>query len=103
MRREIRLGRDEQIRREQRRRNERTHPARAAHAGEETRRPGEVDHVVDIKSISRPLAAADAGERPVEAVAEPIDPERDDDCHGAPWAQADRGKSDTRGHHRPQS
>jgi len=51
---------------------------------------GEIDDVIDVVPVSRPLPAPDARERAVEAVAEPIDgqgedvdgcrPERDAHC-----------------------
>ena len=42
-------------------------------------RPGEVDHVVHVEAVARPLAVADPGDGAVEAVAGPVEEQEHDD------------------------
>ena len=77
--REIDLGRDQQPGREQPQRNEGAHVARQAEAPEEGARPDQVDDVVHVVAVARPLLVPHPGEGAVEAVAEPVDGEAGDD------------------------
>ena len=47
--------------------------ARQRHPAEQHRRVDDVDDVVDVEAVARALAVADARQRAVEAVAEPVD------------------------------
>ena len=53
--------------------------AREAEATHQRNRPEEIDHVVDIEAVTRTLLVADAGQRAVQTVAQPI--ERDAHDH----------------------
>ena len=103
MRGQVRLGCHEQIGSEQRNRDERAHPAGARHAHKQARRSCEVDHMIDIEAVPAPLAPADARQRPIEAVTEPIDAERGHHGDGAPRCEADGGKPSPRRDHRRES
>jgi hypothetical protein len=44
-------------------------------ATEETHRVHEIDDMIDVEAVARSLLIADAGDRPVEAVAKPVEGE----------------------------
>ena len=95
---EVDLGGDEQVGGEDAERDERRHEAGGAETAEEHGGAGQVDDVVDVEAEAGPLLLADAGERAVEAVAEPVEGERQDDADQAdhpvlrrPEAQAGAG------------
>jgi hypothetical protein len=48
-------------------------------AGKEQRRAGQIDDVIDVIAVARPLLIADPRDGAVEAVAEPVEQQADDD------------------------
>ena len=77
--REEHLARDKQIRHEQRERNDRRHERRGRQPSEKQCDADDIEDVIDVEAVLRSLNLADAGERAVKTVPEPIDCEGEDD------------------------
>ena len=56
---------------------DRRHQPDAAMPADERGRARQIDDVIDVVAVARTRLVADAGERPVEAVAEPVEREGD--------------------------
>jgi hypothetical protein len=99
--REVRLPAHEEVRREDPQRDERAHDVGRRQAGEQRRDAGEVDDVIDVVAVARALLFTDAGQRTVEAVAEPVGEETQDD-HGYRRSRVEESERQAGGHHRPE-
>ena len=77
--REEHLARDKQIRHEQRERDDRRHERRGRQPSEKQCDADDIEDVIDVEAVLRSLNLADAGERAVKTVPEPIDCEGEDD------------------------
>ena len=77
--REEHLARDKQIRHEQRERDDRRHERRGRQPSEKQCDADDIEDVIDVEAVLRSLNLADAGERAVKTVSEPIDCEGEDD------------------------
>ena len=85
---------------EQAERDHRAHVAGEREAAEQERRAERVDDVVDVEAVARPLVLADARERAVEAVAEPVERQADDHETSADGVDAREPVGDTGAEHR---
>ena len=94
------FARHQQIRHEQRERDDRRHERRGRQPPEKHRGPDDVEDVIEVEAVSRPLDFADAGKRAVETVAEPIDGERHDDHPERARVPARQDVAGTRDDHR---
>ena len=97
---EVDLGRDQEIGHEQSQRDEGAHVAGHAEAPEEGARPDQIDDVVHVVAVARPLLIPHPGQGAVEAVAEPVDGEADDDEQQPGRVQARHPESQPRAEHR---
>src|SRR5688572_16252580 len=78
--REKHFARYEQVRDEQRQRDHRRHESRTRQAGHQKRDPDDIEDVIDVEAIARPLDTPDPRQRAVKTVAEPVEGQaRDDD------------------------
>jgi len=73
------LARDEQIRHEQRERDDRRHERRGRQPSQKQCDADDIENVIEVKAVLRALNLADPGERAVKTVTEPIDCEGEDD------------------------
>ena len=71
--------------------------AGAGKAGHEGDGAEDVDDVVDVEAVARALDAADAGEGAVQAVAEPVEGEAEDDGEQSVAVEAREGVEDAGG------
>ena len=77
--RQVGLGGDHQVGDGQRQRHLEGHVRRQPEPAEEQHGPRDVDDVVDVEAVHRPLLVAHPGQRAVEAVSEPVHGQREDD------------------------
>ena len=98
--REVRLGGHEQVRREQGHCERWVHEPGTGQTRQKHRRSGEVDHVIDIKAVSRPLLPTHARHRSVEAIAKPVRDQRHDDAERGPRGDMKAGERNTGRQHR---
>ena len=59
-------------------RHERRHEPAERETSEQEQDSNDVEYVIDVEAVARPLVPADARQRPVEAVAEPVHREHPD-------------------------